>query len=90
MELYTLTMVLIEDDNVNDYERGVFTTLDKAKEGAEYLMKGCESENVPEIYISKVEPDVVEEPIGVMGWLKDENGKFFKYFDMVGDKAVAL
>lgn len=89
MTLYTLTMVMVEYEEPHNYERGVFTSLDKAKEGAELLIKKCESENVPEIFICKIESDTVTEPVGIIGWLKDDDGKYFKYFDLSEKKTLA-
>lgn len=92
MTLYILAMVVIEDKQINEFDRGVFTSIDKAKEGANTLIQKCLEEaeyEVPEIYISKIESDVVTEPVGVMGWLKNDNGEYFLYFDMTQTKTLA-
>lgn len=87
MILYMLTMTIDEDGTLNDYDRGVFTTLDKAKEGASFLMK---TENAIEILISKCDTDKVEAPIGVIGYcLHEDNGEYSKYFDTTNKKTLA-
>lgn len=89
MILYILTMTIDEDGTFNDYVRGVFTTLDKAKEGASFLMKTENAmDNYVEICISKCDTDKVEAPIGVIGWYKD-NGEYSKYFDTTNKKTLA-
>lgn len=92
MTLYTLSMVAIEDKQINEFDRGIFTSIDKAKEGAKILMKKCLKETeyeVPEIYIAQMESDEVTEPMGIMGWLKNGNGEYFLYFDMTQTKTLA-
>lgn len=88
MKLYTLNLTIEElctEVEINDYVRGVFTTLNKATEVAEQTMR--ENEDIKEVFIMEYTADQYSSGVAVVGWLQSDDG-YFKYFERVNGKFV--
>ena len=88
-KLYTLNLTIEEqwtqDEekegiDLNDYVRGVFTSFNKAIDGANAIFKTAD-EDTKEIFIMEYDADKVSSGICVVGWLNDK-GNFWKYFEL--------
>jgi len=92
-KIYTLNLTIeehwtqdeeTEGVDINDYVRGVFTSLDKAIDGANSVMESDE-DDTKGIFIMEYDTDKVSSGRCVVGWL-NENGKFWKYFEVKDEK----